>query len=77
MTIKIRTFGRITEIVGFSESTLNEVRDTQKLLDLLHEKFPELQNLKCLIAVNKKQIWENTPLHDQDEVAVMPPFSGG
>ncbi|MBW7846158.1 MAG: MoaD/ThiS family protein, partial [Bacteroidia bacterium] len=43
----------------------------------LHQNFKELKNKTYKIAVNKKLILNNTQLQSGDEVALMPPFSGG
>jgi molybdopterin converting factor small subunit len=39
--------------------------------------YPQLENTECMIAVDRNIIQSNTPLQENTEVAVLPPFSGG
>lgn len=51
--------------------------DTDMLELDLKNKFPQLKNFTYRIAVNKEIINKNTKLNDGDEIAFLPPFSGG
>ncbi len=73
--IKIISFGRLKEILGSDFEA--EAENTDILMHQLNERFSLLKNLKLRIAVNQKIISENTPLHNNDVVALMPPYSGG
>ncbi len=77
MEIKILTFGQITDITDKSEFKLVGVNTTEELNAKLAELFPELPSIKYSVAVNKKIVRENTKLNNEDEVALLPPFSGG
>ncbi len=76
MSLKIIFFGRLTEIAGES-IVLGEVADTDDLVKALHKNYPKLADARYAIAVDKKIISENTILHKNSEVALLPPFSGG
>ena len=76
MSVKIILFGKLAEIAGSSVS-LDNVTDTDSLVNVLHKNYPALTNIKYVIAVDKQVIKENTPLSKKSTVALLPPFSGG
>ena len=76
MSIKIILFGKLADIVGNSVS-LDNVEDTDSLVDSLNKRYPELASTKYVIAVDKRMITENTVLNKKSMVALLPPFSGG
>jgi sulfur-carrier protein len=76
MSLKVVMFGRLADIAGNSVS-INDVADTDSLVNSLHKKYPALADAKYVIAVNKKVIKENTVLNNDSIVALLPPFSGG
>jgi len=69
-------FGRLADIAGNAVS-VNDVTDTDSLVNELNKKYPGLSNTKYVIAVNKEIIKGNTPLNKKSIVALLPPFSGG
>ena len=75
--MNIRVFGQLIEIVGTDTITIDAVADTFNLKDSLVEKFPALSQMDFLIAVDKKQVVENTGIDDKSFIVLMPPFSGG
>lgn len=75
MTIK--AFGQLTEIIGNSSFEINNVADTDELINKLQRKYPALINAKYKIAVNRNIIQSNAPLQQDAEIALLPPFSGG
>jgi molybdopterin converting factor small subunit len=77
MEIKIRAFGQLAEIAGKSEWEMSNVESTEELKLTLAEQFPEFSSLKYSVGVNHKVVQEDTRLHDTDQVALLPPFSGG
>ena len=76
MSLKIILFGKLADIAGASVSVDNVV-DTDSLVDSLNKRYPELANTKYVIAVDKQLIKENTVLNKKSMVALLPPFSGG
>jgi molybdopterin converting factor small subunit len=69
-------FGQVAEAVNARELHI-EADDTEALLTALHEQFPVLKNAVFAVAVNKSTVHTNTALSNNDEVALLPPFSGG
>ena len=76
MSVKIILFGKLAEIAGGALSVDN-VADTDSLINALHKDYPEFTKAKYLIAVDKQVIKENTVLNKKSTVALLPPFSGG
>lgn len=77
MEINLLSFGQVTDITGKDTLKVPDVKNTNDLNGFLVKAWPQLLSIKYSIAVNKKIIRENTQLHDQDTVAILPPFSGG
>ena len=76
MAINVLIFGRLSDIAGAS-LLLDNIADTNSLVSELNSRYPGLEHSKFVIAVNKKMIDSNTALHNNDTVALMPPYSGG
>lgn len=76
MQINVIIFGQLCDLLG-EKLVLNNIADTNSLLAVLHEKYPELVNSKYRMAVDKKLITENILLTNNSTVALLPPFSGG
>lgn len=80
MKIKILTFGITKDIIGTNEYEL-ELADGANSDDLkrtLIEQFPEMEKLKSLmIAVNNTYSHSAQVLNEHDEIALIPPVSGG
>ena len=76
MSVKIILFGKLADIAGGSVSVDN-VADTDSLVDSLNKHYPELATAKYVIAVDRQVIKENTVLSKKSIVALLPPFSGG
>jgi len=76
MNVKIILFGKLADIAGDAVSVDN-VADTDSLVNSLNKRYPELATTKYVIAVDKQVIKENTVLNNKSTVALLPPFSGG
>jgi molybdopterin synthase sulfur carrier subunit len=76
MSLKIIMFGRLADIAG-NTVAIEDVTDTDSLINELKKKYPALSNSRFVIAVNKEIIKENTILTSSSVVALLPPFSGG
>lgn len=80
MHIKILAFGIAREICGARqfEMEVPAQTDTGQLKQLLQQQFPGLHQLaSCLLAVNETYAHEDIPLQPGDEIAILPPVSGG
>lgn len=79
--IKIIAFGSAAEALGWSsrETELTDPATVRGLLDLLSQESPRLAAAlaRLRVAVNERYAAPDHPLHDGDEVAIIPPVSGG
>ena len=76
MKLEVLMFGRLADIAGNS-FTVEDISDTDRLINTLHKTYPALTKTKYVIAVNKQVITSNTLLKEDSVVALLPPFSGG
>lgn len=81
MRIHIQLFSVAKEMAGFQSRTV-EMRDPARagsVVDYLAGENPDFIGWKrsLRLAVNLEYVSENHPLRDGDEVAVIPPVSGG
>lgn len=76
MEVKIQLFGQIKQIAGAAELT-TDAADTDELIKEMNTRYPSLENLPYLIAVNRNIIQANTPITAGEELALLPPYSGG
>ena len=83
MKVKVLFFAGSREAVGKSEEVV-ELADgatTSTLVQQLLELHPGLTSVmkSCVLAVNQEyvQLLEDIPLKQDDEVAIIPPLSGG
>lgn len=77
MTIQIKIFGQLTDIINSHELTLTGISDTNSLVNELNKRYPSLTGSRYMMAVNKQTITANTVLQEDSIVALLPPFSGG
>ena len=81
--MKIKYFAWIRELTKNDEEHLdsNEIQNLEKLKKFLTTKYPDLQkhfDQEILrFAINQEYVLENVDLHENDEIAVFPPVSGG
>ena len=81
MKINVLFFGRTHDVTGFTQEQV-DVPEGDKLGDLrryYEVRFPQLKEMagSLLAAVNEELARESCPLRDGDEVAFLPPVSGG
>jgi molybdopterin converting factor subunit 1 len=81
MRVKVLFFGRLTELIGCREDAA-EIADAstiEQLFMVYAGRNPELVNYRSSLVASCNQefaAW-NTTLHAGDEVAFLPPVSGG
>jgi len=81
MKVRVRCFAAAREIVGSGE-LLIDVPDgstLRQLFEQIRRQFPTLQGLagSLLFSVNREFAPLDKPLAPDDEVALIPPVSGG
>lgn len=82
--LKLKLFAQYREDLGFNEADLvmpATITTVQQLLEWLHQAKPDwlevLQAKDKLVAVNQALAVATTCLADGDEVALLPPVTGG
>jgi molybdopterin synthase sulfur carrier subunit len=76
MAVKIQLFGQLKQMAGVPELTL-DIKDTDGLIKEIATRFPEIEKLTYLIAVDRNIVQVNTPVRAIQELALLPPYSGG
>jgi len=77
MNLNIKYFGSLAEITHRNEETLEfKMTSGSELLNVLFEKYPELKTKDFQLAQNHEIISKDTIISD-NEIALLPPFSGG
>ena len=80
MTLKILNFGIARDIIGGAsfDLELTEGSTVEDLKRHILEKYPRFEALSSLlVAVNEAYGDADLPLHSTDEIALIPPVSGG
>jgi molybdopterin converting factor subunit 1 len=80
MTLKILTFGIARDIIGgstvnFETPESTTVADLKQQLLLAYPRFGNLSSL--MIAVNEEYGDDETVIAENDDIALIPPVSGG
>jgi molybdopterin converting factor subunit 1 len=79
--VKVLFFGRLKEIVGHAEESLESCHSAtiEQLFAHFAARNPDLARFRSSLVASCNQefaAWD-TPLHSGDEVAFLPPVSGG
>lgn len=80
MKFNILAFGIAKEIMNGSSVLVeaDNINRAGELKNLLEEKYPRLKELNSfMIAVNDEYAEPSTAISEHDEIAVIPPVSGG
>ena len=84
ITLKVKSFAILREIIGKEQITLELPRKDEgtTVADLrirILEIYPEIsaQKIPVGIAVNAKIVHDKSIINDFDEIALLPPISGG
>jgi molybdopterin synthase sulfur carrier subunit len=80
-SVTLKLFAIYQEVMGVDELTLEVAAGTQvgQVCEILLQKYPVLEpwRRQTRFAVNLDFVSENTDLQPNDEVALIPPVSGG
>jgi sulfur-carrier protein len=77
MALTVYLYGQLKEMTGLRELVLEGIADTDQLIREMNIRFPRLKGMPCLLAVDKHIIHSNTVLKEDQELALLPPYSGG
>jgi molybdopterin converting factor subunit 1 len=77
--VHVRLFASYREAAGTNrlETTLPTGTRVSDLLETLSTRIASLHSTHGLVAVNHEYVNPDAVLHDEDEVALIPPVSGG
>jgi molybdopterin converting factor subunit 1 len=76
--MQIMLFGIVKDIAKASSIQANGITTVAELKTWLYQQYPELQKLRSLmIAVNKVYAADEARISKEDEIAIIPPVSGG
>jgi molybdopterin converting factor subunit 1 len=79
MCVQVRLFASYREAAGTRslETPLRSGATVAELVEILVARIPALRTAPGLIAVNHAYVQADHELHNGDEVAFIPPVSGG
>ena len=81
INVNIKLFAGAREIAGTADLRLSFAEGTPAgaVLETLIERYPKFRDWKpyLRLAVNREYAAPDSVLHENDEVAVIPPVSGG
>ncbi|MBS1814368.1 MAG: MoaD/ThiS family protein [Acidobacteria bacterium] len=81
MQVRVLYFGALREAAGRADEFLTLVEDSTaaEIIVRVRERLSHSTELlsRSAIAVNQTYVLPSEPLHDGDEVALLPPVSGG
>jgi molybdopterin converting factor small subunit len=77
MALTVYLYGQLREMTGTRELVLEGITDTDQLIREMNIRFPGLKEMPCLLAVDRHIIHSNTVLREDQELALLPPYSGG
>jgi len=75
--INILAFGKIAEITGSPSWEEEDVEDAAALEQRLRKRFPGMENIPFVIAIDKIKARPDDRVPVGATVALLPPFSGG
>jgi molybdopterin synthase catalytic subunit len=81
ITVDVKLFAMARDLAGLSETVLSLPAGSpaDSVLEALIGKYPRLKEWKehLRVAVNREYVPQEHILQDRDEVAIIPPVSGG
>ena len=76
MNVRLILFAGLRQAAGFKRETV-ALPEAATVGDLLESRVPNLRDRTFYVAVNEEFARRDTVLQDGDEVALLPPVSGG
>jgi molybdopterin synthase sulfur carrier subunit len=75
--MRVLAFGRLSDLPLDGVVIPAEIRDLEELRRLLGQRWPELNAPSVRVVVNQALVHENIAISPADEIAFLPPMSGG
>ena len=75
--LEVMLFGVLIDAAGADRLQVEDVGTVADLVSKLESRYPSLKKYHYLIAVNEKIAKDDSTIKKGDEVAFLPPFSGG
>ena len=76
--MEVLCFGIARDITGASSIRIEGVITVAELKDEINHLYPKFKEIKkCMIAVNQEYAEDSLILNINDDVAIIPPVSGG
>jgi len=81
--ITVKYFANLKQMAGKDEDSFDLGAETtlDKVWDAISQTLPQIATLikekKIMVSVNYDVVSLDTVVHDGDEIALLPPFSGG
>ena len=78
MNVTLKYFGRLEELVGAAEETLDlQAGTVAELKQAITAKYSDLADASFTIAVDQQIAEDQQTIQPGAEIALLPPFSGG
>lgn len=75
--IRIKAFGMLAEKMGTDSLEIENPGSSEVLKQQLLKQFPELKQMTFRMALDRKLLQTDTDISQGQEIALLPPFSGG
>ncbi len=76
--MKVLAFGIVKELFGAASVEVDAAANITALKEVLCQRYPQLQKLSSfMIAINGTYAGPDSVIQDGDEIAIIPPVSGG
>lgn len=77
MKIQIKTFGKLADMNIAQGFILEDNSSIGDFREYFVKKYPGLKEHKFLVAINNKIVDKDFTIQENDELVLMPPYSGG
>jgi molybdopterin converting factor small subunit len=75
--IHLKAFGMLAEKMGADSFEIENPGSSEVLKQQLLAQFPELKDMTFQMALDRKLLQADTDISQGQEIALLPPFSGG
>lgn len=75
--MKVLYFGVLSEIAGKSEEEMYFSGQISELKIRLNESYPDFRNQRFQVSLNQEIANDDQKVNEGDEIALLPPFTGG